>query len=154
MLSIKFDNIMSYILIHILRQFSYFHIITTQINLHIFGFKLLFLSIDHWSWIIYNVFVIILFSAYHAHFLFCVCLGGFINTIYSTSHMTWSINASIYYPSVFKWQYRYYPHFICTYVFLIHPYVVSYIIPYFMNELFSYIQWMNFFICSNLVAEL
>ena len=35
---------------------------------------------------------------------------------------------------------------------LLHPYVVSYIIPLFMNKLFSYIQWMNFLICWNVVA--
>ena len=34
----------------------------------------------------------------------------------------------------------------------IHPSVLSYIIPYFMNKLFLYIQWINFFIFSNLVA--
>ena len=37
---------------------------------------------------------------------------------------------------------------------LLHPYVLSYIITSFMNKLLSYLQWMKFFICSNVVAAL
>ena len=36
---------------------------------------------------------------------------------------------------------------------LLHPYVVSYIIPSFMNKISSYIQWINFFVFSNVVAS-
>ena len=37
---------------------------------------------------------------------------------------------------------------------LLHPSVVSYIISSFMKYFYSYIHWMNLFICSNVVATL
>ena len=46
-------------------------------------------------------------------------------------------------------------HIVFTHLYcLLHSYAVSYIIPYSKNNLFVYIQWMNIFMCSNVVDAL
>ena len=66
--------------------------------------------------------------------------------------MTWSNNEYIYYQSVWNSNTDN-SHIIFAHRYCFpHKYIVSLIIPYFMNKFSPYIQWMPFFIFSNVVA--
>ena len=113
----------------------------------IFESKFFVLIKDNWSWIHSHTFVITFLSAYHEHFsLNYVFSDPLIPSILILPLPGALMNLPIITLCVNVNTYNIHIVFAHLY-YLLHPSVVSYIITYFMNKLFSYIQWMNYFIC-------